>query len=146
MKNLRDDIVDIWAKKSPKEEMYSQRFINLNHIISIDLEEDYIQVNLINGITYYTFYDVNLSMISLGLTGDELDAISMGKGFKKDNPDFDIIKYRNSFYSEIKSTEKQTVSKGSKKPRVANKSTQANEKEFFTMPSPDESWDEYVPF
>ena len=31
---------------------------------------------------------------SLGLVGDDLDIISFVDGFKKENPDFDMVKYR----------------------------------------------------
>ena len=39
-------------------------------------------------------YDVFTSMDSLGLVGDDLDIISFVDGFKKENPDFDMVKYR----------------------------------------------------
>ena len=90
---MLDNMIDLWAKKSLDEKVYNYCQVNKNHILSIDFEDD-IQINLINGVTYFAFYDVFTSMDSLGLVGDDLDIISFVDGFKKENPDFDMVKYR----------------------------------------------------
>lgn len=87
------NMIEIWAKKSLDGKFLHYCQINKKHIISIDFE-DFIQINLINGITYFADYDVYVSMDSLGLVDGDLDIISFFDGFKESNPDFDMIKYR----------------------------------------------------
>ena len=54
---MLDNMIDLWAKKSLDEKVYNYCQVNKNHILSIDFEDD-IQINLINGVTYFAFYDV----------------------------------------------------------------------------------------
>lgn len=67
---MLDNMIDLWAKKSLDEKVYNYCQVNKNHILSIDFEDD-IQINLINGVTYFAFYDVFTSMDSLGLVFDK---------------------------------------------------------------------------
>ncbi len=72
-------------------------YVNRDNIATIDLDDDYIRITLVNNDVLFGWYDILMTLEPLGLR-NEMNMISTCKGFKLENPYFDMKEYENGEY------------------------------------------------
>jgi hypothetical protein len=89
----KNELVSLFIKRK-KEDGVDLCYVNRNNIATIDLDDDYIRITLVNNDVLFGEYDILMTIEPLGLR-DEIDMLTHLKGFKRENPYFNMEEYEN---------------------------------------------------